>query len=334
MGKRYIKPHERRFGLEPAAKAVGTSSKIEWVLYPFLAKGSSMMIYGRQGSGKSRLSWQLCNAIASGTSWFGFEVAEPGPAIFLSIDMPRHEMLNLVNEADSLGMMHAECYIASEKTPSGENFMDFNLFDNDDLLTLVTWIRDIQPKLLVVDTINDAFQVPSGQYDVNKLARDVVRGFRKVMPEGAFVYINHTRKEPAFKHGSTVDEMGLDRDAFLGASAWESAASSSLFLKRVSPEEAELYITKARLAPLEFEAFKLSVGKGGFFHPDFTMKQMLSVWPRCVPEGERFIPATKAEVFEDIGIRTRTHHDTVRQAFYRLKLQPGWATEIDGRLGK
>src|SRR5690606_535980 len=62
-----------------------------WILRPFLVNGSTMMLYGRQGIGKSSLALQLAYSLTSGEPWMGFPVARSGPVIYLQLDMSVEE---------------------------------------------------------------------------------------------------------------------------------------------------------------------------------------------------------------------------------------------------
>ena len=63
----------------------------EWILEPFGVAGSLIMIYGRQGLGKSTLAWQMAHSLTTGEPFLGFTPQKTGPVIYLQLDMPDGE---------------------------------------------------------------------------------------------------------------------------------------------------------------------------------------------------------------------------------------------------
>lgn len=320
----YVPLTERDFRLISAADAITQVYEPQWIIEPFLMNGSSMMLYGRQGEGKSRLLWQMAYAIASGEPWLFYEIARPGPVVFLELDMPAAEFRIMMQQAETAGLNHPDIHVLDADDLASE----FNIMSTRCLDSLRSWIVDLEPSLLILDTVNDAFYTVKSP-DVNAAASMVVRTFRELVNPGAFVYSNHTRKEPSYKPRS--DEETTDDDAFLGPGAWERQATSSISIKRAEKysEIRTFTIKKHRLAQPPVKQFDMHFDKNSFFVSHPSIKQLLLTWP--IGAKEPFQPETQVEIIEAVANQMRAKPETVKKALQRLKQSgavPRWLTEL------
>jgi RecA-family ATPase len=76
----------------------------EWVIPPFVAAGSNMMLYGRQGLGKSSIMMQLVHSVGEGVPWMGYPVHKKGKTLYLGLDMSDMETRMILERAADAGM--------------------------------------------------------------------------------------------------------------------------------------------------------------------------------------------------------------------------------------
>jgi len=70
-----------------------------WLIKDLLVPGSYMVIYGKEGSGKSRLTYQLAQAFQTGEPWFGLNIGQTGTVLYLEMDMAPMESSIMVKDA-------------------------------------------------------------------------------------------------------------------------------------------------------------------------------------------------------------------------------------------
>ena len=283
---------------------------IEWVVEPFLVPGSAMMIYGRQGAGKSRLAWQLAYALSTGTPWIGFPVARPHRVMYLNSDMPYVEFLALAERAQRDGMTSLENIVV----PNPSDFESIDVLNTKHYKMLKDFIGDEHIEGVIVDVIAEIF-TPRGS-DVNATARQVVNHMRRLTAKGLLVYLNHERKK-VDRFFAKKDESDEDDDLFLGAGEWERAATSSLRIKKEPDASRKLFPKKTRILPPGFRELPLMVSKNGFFTAVHGYAEVLRTWPRYVPYQERFAPESQADVFKDVARRCEVSLDAVKKNFQR-----------------
>jgi len=298
--------------------------KIDWVIEPFCVRGSLLMLYGRQGAGKSTLAYQLAHSLASGTPWLGFPVHRTGPVFYLTLDMPKAEYGRLLERVQNSGLD-----LRSDILPSHPELAHFNIRVRDDRKQLQAAIQAVQPVAVIVDTIAKAY-TPSASNDINQEVRDVLGKFREVTGDAVLVYLMHERKKSQFKK---LDDHEEDEDAFSGPAAWEQDATTSLRLLDGNGHY-RLKAGKTRLDLPGFNVLPLARGpqtKGGLFSASADYQQQLMFWPRFVPLAERFEPSNITDVLLDVAERSGASLDAVKQHFYRQKkagVEFAWSTRL------
>jgi LmbE family N-acetylglucosaminyl deacetylase len=289
-----------------------------WIMRPFLMRGSSLMLYGRQGIGKSSLVIQLAYSFISGKPWLGFPIDETGPVIYLPFDMAVEETRRLIERAESEGMdFRGQLYIPVPEQNGGDQIAPFDIYKQEK--ELEDLVRQIQPVAVILDTADDGYEAPKHK-SVTEVAREVVKMYRRACGRAAFVFIRHQRKKPAWK-GEKEEED--DPDAFSGPKEWEAVASSSLqFL--YTPKSAPYYrlkVRKTRIDKSPVQEIGLSRTKQGFFEPLNVHVQLLSYWPGCVPPQERAELLARVQsmndVFRDVAERTGSTFEAVKKAYQR-----------------
>lgn len=300
-----------RYSLEDL---LSPSEEADWLLHPFLATGSLMMIYGRQGTGKSTLLAQLAHSFHTGEPWMGFQINRTGPTIMLQLDMPKGDLSKFMRRTVKNGLNMDGMTICA--APEG-----FNIRSKASQQALREECEDIRPVAVFVDTINDSF---GRSLDGNEEVRDVLHSFRRSIGGAALIYTNHTRKKGAYiqsmevKQGAAFD----DPDAFSGFGAFEQVASSSVQLVDWK-DRYRLILQKHRLDNPGFKEIDLIKNEYGFFRPDSLHAQMLLQWPHSIPKSERAEIVERCtsirSVCDEIGHLTGVKMEAVRQTYYRMK---------------
>lgn len=288
---------------------------VDWVIRPLCVRGSGVMIYGRQGVGKSSITTQLCNSFITGKSFLGFPVAQTGRVLYLQLDMNELETKKVLRRAHDAGMRMKGDLLIPNFGKYGFNFR-FNILRDEDLLKLSEWCDRFKPIAVVVDGIHDAYATDGYVGDVNALIRQVYRRFQDAINGAVLVFLNHNRKQGVQSQREDFD----DEDAFMGGQAWEGLVASSLHLKKHRKGDrrghVSLVLRKTRLELWPESEITLDADEFGFFEYKMPYKQMLMQWPECIDEPERTeIVAkvkSKADVFRDIEARTGASYDTIR----------------------
>ena len=290
------------------------SEDADWLLHPFLAQGSLMQIYGRQGTGKSTLLAQLAHAFHTGEPWMGFQINITGPSIMLQLDMAKGDLSKFVKRAIKNGLnLDGLTFFGA---PEG-----FNIRSKSGQASLREECDKIKPVAVLCDTINDSF---GRQMDSNEEVRHILHTFQRCIGNAALIFTNHTRKKGAYvqamesKQGAAFD----DPDAFSGFGAFEQVATSSICLAEWN-DGYRLIFQKHRLENPGFKEISLIKNGYGFFRPNTLHTQMLLQWPISIPEERRAEVVERCtsirSVCDEIGELTGVKAEAVRQTYYRMK---------------
>ena len=273
-----------------------------------------MMIYGRQGTGKSTLLVQLAHSFQTGEPWMGFHVNQTGPTIMLQLDMPKGDLSKFIQRTCKEGLDLSGMAIYG--APEG-----FNIRMKADRALLKEECEKIQPIVVFVDTVNDSF---GRSLEGNEHVRDVLHNLSRTIGNAALIYTNHTRKKGAYvqamesKQGAAMD----DPDAFSGFGAWEQVATSSIEL-RDHNDRYQLVLQKHRLDNPGFKEIDLVKNGNGFFRPESPHAQILLQWPHSIPpkDRERVMACSTSirAACEEIGKLAGVKPEAVRQTYYRMK---------------
>ena len=290
------------------------SDKADWLLHPFLATGSLMMIYGRQGIGKSTLLAQLAHSFQTGEPWMGFTPSRIGPTLMLQLDMPKGDLSKFMIRAVKNGLDMNGMTICG--SPEG-----FNIRLKADMQALREECERIEPVAVFCDTINDAY---GRDVNGNEEVRHILHTFERNTGDATFIYSNHSRKKSLYvqtmetKQGTTMD----DADAFSGFGAFEQVPASSVELKEHGGRYT-LVLQKHRLDNPGFKELDLTKNDYGFFRPTSPHAPILLQWPHSLPERDRErIVACSTSIraaCNEIAKMTGAKAESVRAVYYRMK---------------
>ena len=296
--------------LVPGTQFVRDDTPPAWVLEPFLVPGSTLMLYGRQGAGKSTLAYQLGYALATGAPWLQFPVWRPGAVVYLQLDMPRYEWSMLMQRAMPLYAPPAQ-YLFNQRDT--HELSRLNILASRERAEITDTLAAVRPLAVILDTVSEGY-VPGRYTDVNEEAREVIRLWRDCNPEGLFIFLKHERKGVPWK--KMTEEAEEDDDAFSGAAGWETKVTTSLRLTNKFGKP-RLWVQKCRLANPGFRQLDLTRDANGFFTVPLRHEHLLATWPRLLPLAERFTPTCVADVLRDISQRASEPYDTVKKAYQR-----------------
>ncbi len=290
------------------------SDEADWLLHPFLATGSLMMIYGRQGIGKSTLLAQLAHSFQTGEPWMGFTPSRIGPTLMLQLDMPKGDLSKFMIRAVKNGLDMNGMTICG--SPEG-----FNIRLKADMQALREECERIEPVAVFCDTINDAY---GRDVNGNEEVRHILHTFERNTGDATFIYSNHSRKKSLYvqtmetKQGTTMD----DADAFSGLGAFEQVPASSVELKEHGGRYT-LVLQKHRLDNPGFKELDLTKNDYGFFRPTSPHAPILLQWPHSLPERDRErIVACSTSIraaCNEIAKMTGAKAESVRAVYYRMK---------------
>lgn len=284
-----------------------------------------MMIYGRHKAGKSSLTFQLMDALINKKPWLGFPVEDSGPVIYLQLDMAQAEMRRVIQRGEAVGMSVKDgLYVPY--TEAGAAGLHFNILNPYHAAELAAWCSEIKPIAVVIDTINDAFEIPPhSSGDINANIRNVYHHLRSAIgADPVMVFLNHKRKKA--QSFNRKDDDDVDEDGYLGGSAWAAVVSAILEVRRSKVRgKAFLHLHALRLETPPEDIVELNIDSNGFFEvhtKTMTPGQMLMEWPGCIADdAERaaIIAAThsQADVFRDVAQRTGETFDAVKKTFQR-----------------
>lgn len=285
-----------------------------WVLKPFLLRGSSMMIYGRQEVGKSSLIMQLAHSLISGEPWLGFPVVQTGPVILLELDMSNEELREVLVRAERAGMdFNEQLHVPKMAVQEGASEVPtFDIFKADDFNWLAEEVRRIKPVAVILDTAEDGF-MPNVKLGVTELPIQLIRQFRKACAGAPFIFLRHERKPPAYKSADGDSINSPDRNSFSGPKEWEAKVTASLrLMSNDKKTQYKLVVGKCRAAEPAAREYTLRQIAQGFFELESTEEQLLHYWPDSLSLAE------KEEVLASVTNRAGVYRDIAQRILRKV----------------
>jgi hypothetical protein len=294
----------------------------DWLLRGLLLPGTYMIVFGKEGLGKSRLVYQLAHAFQTGEAWFGLEICKTGRVLYLEADMSPEQSAALVRDATASGMEGGDIVFPSA-------YGSLNVLEPMGEQGLALLQERFNPMIVVVDTATDVFDGDEG----NEAAKQAIRAFRQAFENAGLVFILHERKKSQFLQAKGIE----DEDAYLGAGEWSRKASGVVRLQGVNEQLARLAIRKTRdIVP--WKSLQVVRNSHGFFETHMgspqNAKEALHLWPNFPGvNGDRGV-TTISGVCRSIekGTEGRFKADTVRRAFQRAReegIRFHWLSQIE-----
>lgn len=227
----------------------------QWLIRDLIPSGTVTLLAGDGGTGKSLLAQQLAVAVATGRPWLG-NAAERGGAVYLSAedDLDEvHRRLADITEAEGLGLADlADLHVLPL---AGEDAVLAAPDQRSDVVVktplwaqLVDALREIRPRLLVLDNLADVF---AGNENARPQARQFIGMLRGLA-------MHHALTVLVISHPSLTGMSSGTGTS--GSTAWSNSVRARLYLERVTidKEEADpdlrvLCVKKANYAPVGAE---------------------------------------------------------------------------------
>lgn len=298
----------------------------DWIVKYLLRPGTYMIVYGREGRGKSRILYQLGAAIADGGTWFGCAVEDRGNVVFLQADMAPKESKAIIKAASKMNLLRDNIFF-----PTTFGILDVLTPEGQDVLLGIK--ERLDPKVLIIDTATDVYEPKMRHKDdtVNAPVRECVRTFRAIFPDAGLIFVLHERKSSQFLQAKGVE----DEDSALGGGEWTRKAASVVRLKGLNDVHAELQIRKTRDRK-PYAKLKIRRNSFGFFEPeveDLDALQALVIWPGIaslvVPDRVN-VSSVARSIEEASGGRLKA--ESVRRAYQRAKdseTEFGWERMLE-----
>lgn len=328
--------------IRPSRQGLGIISSIElfkqaeleeiedsnWLIPDLIRRGSTILFYAQGGTGKTRVSYQLAAAAASGRKFLdNYEIPQPIKTLFVQIDEPRSDT--------KATLLFSENFVS-------ENF-DFleTSIRLDDLTDLEDLITESGYQLVFLDSYT-ALNSNSGIEDKDTRYADALYDLRDIADRTncSFVVIHHTNKGGDYR-GTTAmrDNVSVcwelrkfdkDRDNFnlddrqrvlhIGGTKIRGIGGKSNLILRFNQESGSF----------NFEQHYEELSNED--RPATCSELIMAMY-----EANPLLEATTPEITERIEFR-HFQYDTIRQGLYRLKQRGKLAVirtvKVDGAVGK
>lgn len=243
--KRPITIHDSgRFKVQGLRTLLSSDEVIEWAIPGLIHKQGVGIVTAQPGVGKTQLSLRAALNVARGTPFLGWEIPEPQPILFISLEMSAVEI------KDFLKTMTAgytdEQFEALEKNFQVVTFGESVMLEREDHQQYFReLVEETSPVGVFIDSLsysigkspNDDEAVHRAMYFVRRLNRDF----------GTFTWFVHHDRKPQVnnkKPNSLADIYGsqfIERDITTGINLWSTDPSNSF-------------------APIELSCTKLRMG--------------------------------------------------------------------------
>ncbi len=145
----------RLIRMADAEDMLAKSEATQWLVEPWLKRGTIVQVYGYSGHGKSKFLQDACAALAAGRKYFGpFEIHKPGRVLYLDYEMSQ---ATIAARLMDLRAVHGDTKDRLQIwTPFLEG-RDMNLRHKESLIELQDIILMAEPDVIVIDTIRSSF---------------------------------------------------------------------------------------------------------------------------------------------------------------------------------
>lgn len=150
------KPTGKRLILmEDAEQLLQESGSKEYLIEPWLPKGTIVQVYGYSGHGKSLFVQHAMAALASGRKYFGpYEVGQPGRVLYMDWEMG---MGTIARRLMELRKIHGDTQDRLNIWAPFVDGEDIDLRRREGLQRLQQWIELAEPDVVVLDTVRSAY---------------------------------------------------------------------------------------------------------------------------------------------------------------------------------
>ena len=190
---------------------------------PIIPEATITQVVGFNGHGKSYFLSAMLTSLASGKDSFGpYEMGKPAKVFYLDFDNPRRTALRRMRDFnDTFGDTGKHFALWSPTLIAPEDGGEMDLMSQTGFNLLGEWLEVVQPDIIVIDTIRNAFRgleeaSPTEWAKVNFVAKTIRN-------KGVSVVLVHHRNKPG--------EGGLGREA--GSTAQLTDVDTQVFITQV-----------------------------------------------------------------------------------------------------
>lgn len=177
-----------------------------------LPQAGRIMLMGPAKEGKSFLAIQMGLAIARGEEFMGRPVTQ-GRVLYLQYDTPDKLWLKRMRKLHKAGVLLSDNFIILDHSDY-EYRKTINVLDSDHVEYLNNVVQDIQPNVVIIDTLRKLYD---GNENDSAIGKQVFDQLNTIFENRAVIYIHHSHKLSA-PPGQKVMARTPPRDAARGTS--------------------------------------------------------------------------------------------------------------------
>lgn len=243
-------------------RLLDTLGDVEYWADPLIPAATITQVVGYNGHGKSFFLAALLNSMAAGKQEFGpYATPKPAKVFYMDYDNPSRTVLHRFRGFNQMfGDTGDKFAMWSPALISSEDGGEMNLATEDGFKLLGEWLEVVEPDIVVIDTVRNAFggmeeASASEWFKVNHVAKSIRTKFN------ASVVLVHHRNKPG--------ESGLGREA--GSTAQLTDIDTQIMVTQVLQDKQDAK-AKAGLLDADYSVYDMG---GAEYSPFGYLEQRL-----------------------------------------------------------
>lgn len=228
--------------MKPSSIVTQQAIEPHWIVKDMLPRGTTVLLAGEAGAGKSFLSYVLAYSVASGLPFLGHQTV-PTRVLYFDEENGEPDFLQY-NQWVWSGLGQPDLPALDERLEIEHNALVAGWREK-----VLVMMGDLKAELVVFDTATPAFSVKeeNDNSEATEICR-ILRGYRqKTGQETTFLILKHERMRDDPGHRRTIR----------GAKAWMGAADQVLFHVASKGRRRKDGLRKTQLLPEKMRAFGL-----------------------------------------------------------------------------
>ncbi len=189
-------------------------SEKPYLIHKFIPATGSIMLIGPPKEGKSYMALQIAMAVAAGKPFLGRPSIQ-SKVLYIQIDTPQDTWIERLHDLQANGIELPDNLIIPD--PLEVDFKEtLDIKKNaEDVLYLKQMVADVDPALIVLDSLRDFY---SGDENNSDVASDIYKIFMDIFKGRSMLFVHHTHKLSP-PPGQKVQHRISPVDAARGANA-------------------------------------------------------------------------------------------------------------------